>query len=453
MSQIDILNETRKVVGPGPDIREAVEGFPTRTVPDGVRAFGFGALAIGILALLGGFATDPKTTAGALLAAIVYFMGISQGGVMFAVIQTITLGRWGRPLKRISESFVAFLPIVYLIWVVFMLTGGLQIYVWTHEELPPHKSIYLSAGFFVGRQIVGMGFLTLLSLIFVRNSLRPDMGVAAEMLGAGKAPAWWGRITLGWKGREAEVEEAYQKNIRLAPVIVVAYFIIFSMFMVDAVMSLAPHWYANMFPAWLAVSSVWMTLSWVCVLSVLFKKWLGIDHLATKSNYHDLGKLMFALSIFWTYNLFAQILPIWYGNMPEETGYLMLRMFATPWAPLAKVVLAMCFLIPFTVLLSRGIKKTPSSLAGVGLVIITGVALERFMLVMPEVWMGDTFTMPLALYIGVWLGFAGAFVLVVANTLVRVPPVALTDPFMNPNPFDVHLHVDHGHGHDHAHGH
>jgi hypothetical protein len=37
---------------------------------------------------------------------------------------------------------------------------------------------------------------------------------------------------------------------------------------------------------------------------------------------HDLGKFMFAFSIFWTYLWFSQFMLIWYANIPEETIYL-----------------------------------------------------------------------------------------------------------------------------------
>ena len=33
---------------------------------------------------------------------------------------------------------------------------------------------------------------------------------------------------------------------------------------------------------------------------------------------HDLGKLLFAFSIFWAYIWVCQYLLIWYGNIPEE---------------------------------------------------------------------------------------------------------------------------------------
>lgn len=447
---IDIIAFTRTVVGPGPDVARTVATTP-RAVPSNVRMGGLAALGLGVVCLGYGLSTETERTLGVFLTCLIYFTGISLGGVMFAVIQTITLGRWGRPFKRISESFGTFLPVMWVLWAVFLLGGGLSIYPWTHEEMPAHKAVYLQPAFMQARVLVGLGFLSLLALTFIRNSLRPDMGMAAETLGD-RAPAWWGRITGGWQGRAAEIEAAYQKNIRLAPFIVVSYMLIFGMIVVDTIMSLDPHWAANMFPGWLSVSSLWLTLQWVCIISVFGRKWLAIDHLVTPKNYHDLGKLMFALCVFWTYNLFAQILPIWYGNMPEETGYLMLRMFVEPWAGLAKVVVALCFLFPFTVLLSRGIKKLPDSLVYIAMIIATGVFLERFILVMPQVWHKDS--LPLGFVeIGVFIGFIGAFVSWVTTFLAQVPPTPISDPFMNENPADVHAHPIGGHDHGHAHGH
>ncbi len=441
MSEVDILAATRRTTGKAPDMRATLESTP-RALPGGTLQMGLLGVGIGLAALAYGLSTESHRTLGVLLTCIVYFMGVSQGGLMFAVIQTITLGRWGRPFKRIAESFWFFMPVNYAIYAIFLIAGGLDIYPWTHETMPEHKAIWLQPGFFVARQLAMLGFLMVLDFVFIRNSLRADMGTAAEALGT-RAPSFWANFTSGWRGKAAEAEETYQKNIRLAPVIVVLYAIFFSFFAIDAVMSLAPHWYANMFPAWIFVSSLWLALNWVCIVSVFFKAWLKIDMILQPKHYHDLGKLMFALCIFWTYNFFAQLLPIWYGNMPEETWYLILRMYLEPWAPLSKVVISMCFFIPFTVLLSRGIKKTPNSLVAVAMVIAMGVFLERFLLIMPQVWFKNS--LPFGVVeVGVVIGFVSAFLTVVLNVLARVPALPVSDPFMHEHPDDVHVHANHG---------
>lgn len=439
-SSVDLLEYARTVKGPGPDVGAIIQGTP-REVPANVTRGALAAVAVGIAALLLGLSTEKERTLGVVLTCLVYFMGVSQGAVMFAVAQTITLGRWGRPFKRVAEAMWAWMPINYALWLVFLAVGGMDLYEWTHEPMHGHKATYLQPGFFYARQLFGLGFLLVLDFVFIRRSLRPDLGVAGAKLGS-KAPAWWGRLTAGWQGAEAEIEATYKGNVKLAPVIVVTYAIVYTVFAVDAVMSLAPHWYANMFPAWHFVSSFWLALNWICILSVHSRGWLGTTHLMTPTNYHDLGKLIFALCIFWTYNLFAQILPIWYGNMPEETGYLLLRMYAEPWNALAKVVGAGCFLFPFFVLLSRGIKKTPGSLVWVSTWIAFAIFLERFLMVMPQVWKRET--LPLGLVeLGVFAGFVGAFVFTWTRAISQVPPVPVSDPFMNPNPNDVHVHAPH----------
>ncbi len=452
MSDLDLIAAARVAGGPQPDISESLAGTP-HVVPAGVRAAGLAGVGIGALCLIGGLAfgdhDTQNRTLGMFLTCLVYFMGVSQGGVMFSVAQTASLGRWGRPFKRIGESFAMFLPFLWLMYAAFLVGGGLRIYEWhEHPMEGAHKAVYLQPGFFIGRQLVGTLVLFSLSMLFVRNSLRPDLGAAAEKMGA-NAPAWWSRITVGWRGTAIEVEDAYQKNIKLAPVMIISYAIIFTMIAVDAVMSLAPHWVSNMFPGCIFVSSFWLGVNWICIISVFSRNWLGVAHVITPKHYHDLGKLMFALCVFWAYTFVAQLLPIWYGNMPEETGYLLLRLFVNPWAPFAKVVGVLCFLMPFTVLLSRGIKKIPTSLVAVSIVIATGVFCERFLLVMPQVWMQDS--LPIGpVELGILAGFVGGFVTVVTSFLAQVPPVPFTDPFMTPNPADLHVHAhDDSHGHAH----
>ena len=74
----------------------------------------------------------------------VFWLGVAQGGFMLSVAMTLTKARWGRSLKRISEAFGLFVPIVYLGLITFLLLGGDRIFPWMHEELRAHKAVYLT---------------------------------------------------------------------------------------------------------------------------------------------------------------------------------------------------------------------------------------------------------------------------------------------------------------------
>src|SRR5262249_36924478 len=124
---------------------------------------------------------------------------------------------------------------------------------------------------------------------------------------------------------------------------------------------------------------------------------------------HDLGKLLFGFGIFWTYLFWSHYLPIWYGNMPEETQYIILRLREQPWHDVAWMVLAMCFIIPFLLGLSRDVKQTPPLLFCTGMIVACGLWLEHYLLFTPSLYPHE---IPFNVTdIAVTLGFFGAFLL------------------------------------------
>jgi hypothetical protein len=424
-----------------PDLTGVIEATP-RPVPSSVRFGAITLIVVGAAGFFYGLATEPIAAKTAVVHNFLYFGGMTQGGFLLAVALMLAQGRWGRPLKRIAEAFGTFTPIAWLVFIVFLVLGGVDIYPWAHPEtdpMPPHKAVWLQPGFFIARQVVGMGILQLLCYQFRRASLRADLGVAAAQLGT-RAPAWWAPYTEGWRGDEAEREIGVKTQMTFAPIIVIAYAIVMSFMAVDVSMSLAPHWAANMFPAWFFMSSFYNGLVWIGLFSLLARDWLGIKHLLPPKVYHDLGKLTLGLCLFYAYTLFAQYLAIWYGNMTEETGFILLRTELDPWAPLAKVDILLCFLVPFGMLVNRSLKKIPSAYLAVTSVIAVGLWIDRFMQVFPSVWKQDT--LPAALWIadiGTALAFLGAFIFTVTRFLSRFPPVPINDPWMAPHPEDVHV--------------
>lgn len=463
-------------------VKALIETIPNRKLPIPVLAACGGAILLG----LGGFGYAMGTGQaewgwGAVLVGLVFTIGLSMGGVMFAAILSLTKAHWGRPLKRVAESFGLFLPVAWLLLVIFLVAGsglypwhpntfvdlshsGLDLTATGSVALEPHsdyairtKPIWLDPTFFIARQALGTLVLFGLGLAFVFVSLRPDIQRAKEVLGD-KAPGWYGAIAGNgnWKTTMASSEHIQQA---IGVVLGFTYAVVMSMVAFDLLMSLSPWWYTNMFGAWFFVSCVWTALAMVGIYSLLAKDWLGLSERITKTVTHDLGKLTLALCMFWAYTTFAQLLPIWYGQLPEETDYLLVRLFPLtdsvpsgelPWYILAQVVGAMCFIIPFTVLLSRGIKKMKWPFIGILSLILVGIFLERSLLVYPSVHFEPTFPILNLVLIGgtVWLGFVGLFVAVVTAILSQLPTGNVADPKFEDHPWHEHVSsLDQAHGH------
>jgi hypothetical protein len=269
------------------------------------------------------------------------------------------------------------------------------------------------------------------------------LGHVKERLGD-QAPGWYDWFIKDWKGLETEIETSEANQRKWAAMIAVAYSLVFSFVAIDLAMSLAPHWFANMFPAWFFMSSMWSGMVAIGIYSLLAGRYLSIDSLLNPTVYHDLGKLIFGFCMFWGYTTYAQYLAIWYGNMTEETGFILMRTELDPWADVAKMVVLTCFLIPWTLLLSRSMKKIRTSFLAVCFLILIGIWTERFLVVMPSVWKSSDLPIGLG-EILMPFGFGGAMVLLVTWILSKIPAAPVTDKMYMPNDLEVHVHPSHSH--------
>jgi hypothetical protein len=155
----------------------------------------------------------------------------------------------------------------------------------------------------------------------------------------------------------------------------------------------------------------------------------------TTPRIHDLGKMVFAFSIFWMYLFWSQYFVIWYANIPEETFFIVDRLgsefvqdtwYFEGWferikEPYAYVTLSAWLLIwvlPFWVLLGEKPKKTPAILGPIVIGSLVGFYLERYILVTPSlvpptaILQGTAAITPFAaVELGIAAGFVGLFFL------------------------------------------
>jgi Ni/Fe-hydrogenase subunit HybB-like protein len=147
----------------------------------------------------------------------------------------------------------------------------------------------------------------------------------------------------------------------------------------------------------------------------------NVEHL------HDIGKFMFAFSIFWTYLWFSQFMLIWYANIPEETIYFKYRAQGE-YSGVFWLMLIINFIAPFLILMSRDAKRNYTTITFVAILILFGHWLDFFQMVMPGI---SPDHQPMMLYdLGVGLGFVGVIMFVTGRTLSKYPLVAKNHPFI-----------------------
>jgi hypothetical protein len=369
----------------------------------------------------GVFGPDPLRTWQAYLVNFLFWTGLSFGAVLFVAVLNMCGATWGRPLKRLAESFAAYLPVGFvLFWVLYF--GRAELFPWIRDPVPD-KQVWLNVPFLFARNGVGLLLLSITSLAMVYFSLKGDQEFVEnprnppfEKGGIGSERAELTPCSVTWK-----------RQCILSPILGILYAFVLTLTGFDLVMSLDRQWYSTLLGGYFLVGCFYSAIAALYLLTLILARTDSLKEHLIPRHFHDLGKLLLAFCLFTGYLFYAQFLTIWYGNMPEETRYVILRVKFTPWEPLAWVVLFMIFLLPFFVLLGRRVKLKRVAMMLLSLIVIVGMWLERFILVAPSLWKKGAIPLGLTEML-VTAGFFGVVGLCVTGFLKRVPILPVSDP-------------------------
>jgi len=325
----------------------------------------------------------------AYLVNLLVWLGIAQGGVVLSAAFYLTQGRWaGTTQFRLAEAFVGFIPLGFvLFWGLYF--GRTMIFPWVLHPVA-QKAAWLNTPFLFARDGIGLLVMTLMSLALVRISRGPQ--------------------ATQWQLNPGDIEMPPSAIRKVAPALGILFVVVYSLIAFDLVMSLSPQWRSTLFGWFFFAGAFWSAIVAIALTAVILRGRLG-PHNAFRNPtvLHDIGKLVFAFSIFWIYLVFAQYIVIWYGDIPVETFFIVHRVYYLPWKAVSYAVVFLMWVAPFLTLLGVRPKKTPVILGTIALGGIVGVWLERYLLVVPSL---SPHTVPLGwVELLITLGFFGAFML------------------------------------------
>jgi hypothetical protein len=392
---------------------ETIQNPGTFETSSGLKTLFLVFIVIGAIAFAAGLSMDTQRTWASFMISHFYFMSLAIGGLFIAAIQWLTGAMWSAPVRRFSESFTAYLPIA-LISVVVLYFGMHHLYVWTDmthvrgDKVLEGKSGYLSVGFFMVRNLVAVLIWILFAKKMIGNSLAQDVSKDAS-------------LTL--------------KNRSLSPLFIILFGLTFTIASFDQLMSLDPHWFSTMFGVYCFAGMFYSSLALTCLVTLYMRKHGKLDGIVNENHLHDLGKFMFAFTVFWAYIGFSQFMLIWYANLPEETSYYILR-FQGGWFYVSVFLLVGKFMTPFFILLPRDSKRSDKVLWIVGIWMMFAQWIDVMWMVQPQFFAdGPRFGW---IEIGMGLGFLGLFATVVTRFLAKNNIVAIGDPRLAESVFHHH---------------
>jgi len=367
----------------------------------------------GLFLCAAGYFTDPHKFFQSYLFAFLYWAGFAIGGLGILLLNNVVGGKWGVTIRRYLEANAKTMPLIAIFFVVILL-GIKDTYAWATpayvaaNEFLKHKQAYLNIPGFIARSVacfaIFLFFVWRLSKWTDEQDQTGDPGIREKMRKF-SAPAL----------------------LIFVLAVTVAY--------IDWIMSADTQFYSTVFGGMVLIANVQQTFAMSILALILTSSEDRFDSRVNAPILHDLGKLLFAFTIFWTYLAASQLIIIWPANLPQEITWYLDRTHGF-WKALATFVGLTMFAIPFLALLSQARKRDPRRLRRVTIWVLVVNAIYMFWLVEPT-FRSTSVSTPLhtspgfAVYwtdFAAFLGIGGIWVYYFIGQLRRRPLLPLKDP-------------------------
>ena len=364
-----------------------------------------GAAVFGMGAMKHGFGAEGlEKIAPSFLYGAIFWVLLTMGCYGLTLLFHVTRGRWGTPVLRVFESGSNHVMLAYSF--VLVMIGAVvfkdAIYGhWTQAPLADlivqRKSHYLNYPFFLGRFVA---YFLILG-------------------GIGWALRTWARQ------EELTGDPAYSiKRNNLSGAAIVVFFIVMTFFITDVLMSIDPHWFSTIWGFLFSVGAALTAMSLAVLVVVSQRNKAPFKGVVDELMMKDFGNLLLMLTMLWGYLSFSQLLIIWSGNLPEFTTYYLARLQGN-FSLLGGVLTIGQFFLPFTLLLSPKLKRTPALLMGCASIILLMRFFDMHWLVAPYFRAEVT---PELADLGSLLLFGGIWFLLFGMNLKGAPMVTKAHP-------------------------
>jgi hypothetical protein len=325
-----------------------------------VRFTGFIAF-VGILGCVAGALSDVQRFAYSYLTGFMWTVTIGLGAVFFVLLQHAVKAGWSVAARRHMEWISLVLPVCAIMFLPIAVLAPKIFHAWwsapaSLDDPLAGKRVYLNPTFFFIRAAIYFASWTFLSVWFARKSAKQD--------------------------ETGDPKLTVKMQVLSSPMLYVfAFTLTFAAF--DWLMSLDPFWYSTIFGVYIFAGATLSSYAALALITLWFQKTKILRRVSTVEHRHDIGKLMWAFVIFWSYIAFSQYMLIWYANLPEETVFFRNR-WTGSWVYVSLTLVFGHFAIPFLGLMSRHVKRNMLGLAAGAALVLVAHYVDMYWLVMPN---------------------------------------------------------------------
>ena len=336
-----------------------------------------------------------------------WLLAICLGAIFFVLIHHVTMASWSTVVRRLAEAVSRNFVLMGLLFIPILMPGQMgKLYKWIHpdpgDSIIAVKEAYLNYDFFLIRMAIYFLIWIGISFWYHKNSVQQD------------------------------ADGDLKRTTRMAhfsPLGLILFAMSITFAAYDILMSLDAHWFSTIFGVYLFGGSVLSFHAFLALIVIWLQANGRLTRAVSDEHMQDIGKMMFAFTVFWAYIAFSQYMLYWYANIPEETAWFLRRQENMLWGSWGWLLIIGRFLIPFLFIMSKHVKRSRPILAVAAIWVLIMQWADMYYLVMPQINGGEEFPFTMV-DVTIPIGFLGLFLIGLALSLRGHSLIAEKDPRM-----------------------
>jgi molybdopterin-containing oxidoreductase family membrane subunit len=358
----------------------------------------------------------------------VWWVGIGHAGTFISAFLLLLRQHWRTSINRFAEAMTIFavamaglMPILHLgrPWFFYWLVPYPDVMnVWPQWRSPLVWDIF------------AIGTYIIVSILFWYMGLLPDLATLRDRARTRGKRIAYGLFALGWRGEARHwhrYETAYLLLAGLATPLVIS---VHSVVSLDFSFGLVPGWHSTIFPPYFVAGALYSGFAMALVIAVPMRAAFGLRDFITERHLAKMGTLLLVTGLLVAYSYVVEVFTAYYGGDAHEIAIIDDR-YTGAYAPIAWAVVLCNVAIPQALWLGW-VRRSPLALFALGLVVLVGMWLERFMIIvqslahdfLPSSW---HLYVPTFWDLATLAGSIGAFALLFLLFLRFLPAISMAE--------------------------
>jgi len=362
---------------------------------------------------------------GTYLSSFIFWIGLSHSGTLLSCVLHLTHSPWRKAMYRSAEAMTLF----------SLMVAGVMVFVhvgrpwFLHWALPYPNQMEMWPNFRSPLLFDVMAIATYLtgSIMFIYMGSIPDFAAVRD-----RTTGWrrhlYVLLSMGWRGTDREWHRLGLAYTFLAVLIIPLAVSVHSIVSWDFAMSIVPALHQTIFAPYFVVGAIYSGTAGIVTVMFLLRKYMDFGQYITTVHFDNLGKLLLALSLMWTYINLVEVFTAWYSGSSAELEALTYKLFGY-YGPLYWEMILFCALAPL-LLISTRFRTSFVPMLILSIAINIGMYTERFLIVatslsrqyLPDAW---GMYIPSAIEISILLGSLAMFTTLFLLFVKLIPSISI----------------------------